>query len=111
MRTAERQKKRGPSDWHRADIKAALEKAGWTIRRLAQHHGISHRALTHAFCRPYPRAEQRIAAALGLAPEEIWPTRYVGDPAAKRQRLKRDADSANGSSQERRRNGKDRRSR
>ena len=31
MNTPQKAKKQ---DWHRADIKAALEKAGWTLRKL-----------------------------------------------------------------------------
>lgn len=70
-------KKAGPShDWHPADIKAALEKAGWSLRRLSAHHGYSDGLLKQALCKPYPNAERLIATALGLTPEVIWPSRY-----------------------------------
>jgi Ner family transcriptional regulator len=65
-----------PQDWHPADIKAALEKAGWSLRRLSAHHGYSQGLLKVALARPYPNAERMIAAALGVEPETIWPSRY-----------------------------------
>ena len=46
------------SDWHRADIKAALERAGWTVRGLARHHDVHHTALSLAFESPYPCDEE-----------------------------------------------------
>jgi Ner family transcriptional regulator len=69
-------KARLPQDWHPADIKAALEKKGWSLRRLSQHHGYSPDMVKTALVRPYPNAERIIAQALGLAPETIWPSRY-----------------------------------
>jgi Ner family transcriptional regulator len=79
-------KKPVPQDWHKADIKAALEKAGWSLRGLARHHGLEHGAVTIALYKPYPKAEKRIADAIGLKPYEIWPTRYNADgtPRGKR---------------------------
>lgn len=70
-------KKAAPSDWHRADIVAALRKAGWSLRKLSTHHGYaSANTLSVALERPWPRGEQLIARALGLEPEAIWPSRY-----------------------------------
>lgn len=69
-------KKRRPKDWHRADIKAALEKAGWTLRQLSQHHGYNPGMTKTALVRPYPNAERLIADAIGVPPETIWPSRY-----------------------------------
>lgn len=70
-------KKTSPKDWHRADIVAALRKAGWSLRRLAQHHGYaSPTTLTVAMARTWPKGEQLIAAAIGIEPAKIWPTRY-----------------------------------
>jgi len=63
-------------DWHKADIKAALEKAGWTLRALSFSSGYTSSTLRHALRGPYPKAEQIIANAIGVAPELIWPTRY-----------------------------------
>ncbi|WP_449246482.1 helix-turn-helix domain-containing protein [Desulfarculus baarsii] len=69
-----------PQDWHKADIKAALEKAGWSLRRLAARHGYTGAALVKALRQPYPNAERIIAGALGLRPEDIWPRRYADRP-------------------------------
>ena len=63
-------------DWHRSDIVAALHKAGWSLRRLSQQAGLSAGALNNALDRPWPKAERIIAAAIGEAPETIWPSRY-----------------------------------
>lgn len=66
-------------DWHKADIKAALEKRGWTLRRIAIKHNISPRAISQALHSRYPASERRIAAELGLHPMVIWPSRYDED--------------------------------
>lgn len=71
-----RTKKARRKDWHRADIKAALEKAGWTLRRLSVHSGYAATMAQQALGKPYFNAEQIIAAALGIEPWEIWPSRY-----------------------------------
>lgn len=71
-------------DWHPADIKATLEKAGWTLRALAAHHGIKDSSsLSHTFGRSYPLNEKRIADAIGVPPQEIWPSRYYDDGSKK----------------------------
>lgn len=73
-------KKASREDWHPADIKAALEKKGWTLRALAEHHGIKgSSSLSHTFERSFPLNEKRIADAIGVTPQEIWPTRYFED--------------------------------
>lgn len=65
-------KKASPTDWHPADIKAALEKKGWTLRALAAHHGIKgSSSLSHTFERSFPLNEKRIADALGVPVQEI----------------------------------------
>jgi len=71
--------KKASQDWHPADIKAALEKAGWTLRRLAAHHNVAPTGVKYALrgrCLP---AERRIADALGVHPMTIWPSRYNAD--------------------------------
>lgn len=75
-----RQKKPAPQDWHPADVVAALRKAGWSLQQLGRYHGYRHRsALAMALHKPYPKAEGLIADALGLKPQEIWPSRYHHD--------------------------------
>jgi Ner family transcriptional regulator len=80
------QKGMTPADWHPADVKAALEKRGLTLSRLADRYGYSHfqRVLTTRWW----AAEQIVADALGKRPQEIWPSRYEGsrDRAQKRTR-------------------------
>ena len=69
-------KKSAQADWHRADIVAALHKKGWSLRKLSVQSGLAERTINSALDRPYPKAESIIAAAIGVAPEEIWPLRY-----------------------------------
>jgi Ner family transcriptional regulator len=70
-------------DWHRADIKAALEKAGWTLRKLAIARGYCPGALRNPLNLPWPKGEHIIAEALGTTPQAIWPSRYNPDGTAK----------------------------
>lgn len=55
-------------------MKAALEKRGLSLRKLAHAHGYSHfqRVLTS----PWLAAELIVAEALGIKAEKIWPSRY-----------------------------------
>jgi Ner family transcriptional regulator len=80
MNTSKRSKKissREMSDWHRADIIAALHKKGWSLRQLAIRHGYkTPSALGNALECSYPKAEKIIAAAIGVPPEIIWPSRF-----------------------------------
>ena len=62
--------------WHRADIKAALEKVGWSLSSLSEAHGYNRSTCQKALSDSYPAAERIIAAALGKQPWEIWPDRY-----------------------------------
>lgn len=79
-------KKPVSGDWHPADIKAALYKAGITLAGLARAYGLnSSTALSHTFNRSYPLNEQRIADALGIHPKVIWPSRYNPDGTRKLQ--------------------------
>ncbi|WP_081620130.1 helix-turn-helix transcriptional regulator [Thioalkalivibrio sp. ALMg9] len=71
----EAKKTADPVDWHPADIVAALRKAGWSLRRLSQHHGYAPTVLRSALARPWPKAERLIAEAIGVDPASIWPSR------------------------------------
>lgn len=82
MSTRHHPKKTPRGDWHPADIKAALEKAGWSLRRLSLHHGYkSATTLKEALHRRWPKAERLIAEAIGMDPAHIWPRRYPQDTA------------------------------
>lgn len=76
----------GTEDWHPADIKAALEKRGWSLRALAIHHSLTHSSIGHALRRRYPASERRIAEAIGVEPKVIWPSRYTEDGKPNAQR-------------------------
>lgn len=76
MRKQELTHSRQREDWHRADIIASLRKKGTTLTALSRAHGYSSSTLQNALERKWPRGEKIIADALGLAPSEIWPTRY-----------------------------------
>jgi Ner family transcriptional regulator len=73
-------------DWHPADIVAALRKAGWSLRRLSAHHGYAPQSLRRATDKPWPIAEAKIAEAIGVPPQRIWPSRYDADGRPKRGR-------------------------
>ncbi|WP_111747637.1 helix-turn-helix domain-containing protein [Salinisphaera orenii] len=77
-------KKPSELDWHPADIKAALEKSGWSLRRLSVHHGLVPQSLQKCLHASWPRAEVLVAAAIGTQPEQIWPSRYHRDGTPKR---------------------------
>lgn len=83
MPTVDTTKKPAPQDWHRADIKAALEKAGWSIRRLSVQHGYGAKSLTAVLWKPWPRAERVVADAIGVPAQRIWPSRYHRDGSPK----------------------------
>lgn len=64
------------ADMHRFDIVAALHKKGLTVKQLSLDAGLGSSTLSNALSRPYPKAEKIIAQALGMEPEQIWPSRY-----------------------------------
>lgn len=77
-------KKTSHEDWHPADIKAAMAKAGWTLAALAAAHGLTTATpLSHTFTRSYPLNEKRIAEAIGVPVWEIWPSRWNADGTPK----------------------------
>lgn len=68
---------RSKKDWHPADIKAALEKRGWTFARISREYGYrSNTARQVLRYRALP-TERIVAEILGVSPEEIWPSRYT----------------------------------
>ncbi len=79
MSTVYTVKKPAHEDWHRADIVCALRKAGWSLRQLSLHHGYDAGSLRKALASRWPHAERLIAEAIGVRPEQIWPTRYGSD--------------------------------
>lgn len=70
--------KKTAEDWHRADIIAALHKAGWPLRQLSLQHGYSQAStLKNALDRPWLKGERIIAEAIGVPAEEIWAARFA----------------------------------
>lgn len=65
------------SDWHPADIIAALKKKGTTLANLSRQSGLSSSTLSNALARPWTKGEFIIAQALDVEPYEIWPSRYI----------------------------------
>ncbi|AJA45691.1 helix-turn-helix domain-containing protein [Frischella perrara] len=64
-------------DWHSADIIAALKKQGLTLSELSRQSGLSSTTLNNALVRPWTKGELIISNALGVKPQEIWPSRYI----------------------------------
>lgn len=64
------------SDWHPADVLAALKKRGKSLAGISTAHGYHPTAAGKALKRAWPAMERAIAAELDLLPEQIWPSRY-----------------------------------
>ncbi|EME8536691.1 helix-turn-helix domain-containing protein [Salmonella enterica] len=63
-------------DWHPADIIAGLRKRGTSLAAVSRQAGLVSSTLANALTRRWPKGERLIAEALGVAPEQIWPSRY-----------------------------------
>ncbi|VUX47887.1 hypothetical protein DF3PA_80047 [Candidatus Defluviicoccus seviourii] len=65
--------------WHRV-VYELVDKAGLTLKALADQHGRRGPTIySHIQHYPRPAAQAEIAAAIGLSPLAIWPTRYEAD--------------------------------
>jgi len=64
-------------DWHPAIIIAQLRISGTSLRQLAKDNDLFPTALSVAIQRPWLKAENIIAKAIGVAPAQIWPSRYA----------------------------------
>jgi Ner family transcriptional regulator len=69
-------KKTNQTDWHKADIVAAVRKKCGSLRKLSVSLGYEPTTLANVMQRPWPKGEERLADALGLKPWDIWPSRY-----------------------------------
>ncbi|EMA4769353.1 helix-turn-helix transcriptional regulator [Cronobacter sakazakii] len=67
------------TDWHPADIIAALCKKGTSLAALSRASGLGSSTLANALTRPWPKGEYLIAEAPGVHPSAIWPSRYFKD--------------------------------
>jgi Ner family transcriptional regulator len=70
------------TDWHPADVLAALKKRGYNLARLSVANGYHPTAAGKALKQPWPAIERLLAEAIGVTPQEIWPSRYdaAGNP-------------------------------
>jgi Ner family transcriptional regulator len=96
-------KKPACEGWDKYDIIASLWRRGTSLQRLSREHGYCRSAMARALQHPWPRAERIIAEALGVPPQQIWPSRYhpdgrpksgrgergLGDPRTARRRAAR----------------------
>jgi len=53
-----------------------LAQIGLSVAEVARQAGLQSQSLKPVLHRRWPRGQQLIAAALGRAPEQIWPSRY-----------------------------------
>ena len=72
------------SDWHPADVVAALRKRGLSLRRIGLAHG--YKQIQNVLVRPWWVVEQLVAQALEVRAQEIWPSRYA--PGVNREHAK-----------------------
>ncbi len=75
------------TDWHKADILAALKKKKISMAGLSREHGLSDGTLLNALNRDWPRGELIIANAIGVSPQEIWPSRYYEKDGSPKNRV------------------------
>jgi Ner family transcriptional regulator len=64
------------TDWHPADVLAALKKRGMSLAGLSLANGYHPTAAGKALKQPWPAMELLVAKAIGVAPQTIWPSRY-----------------------------------
>lgn len=71
------------ADWDAEDVKAAVRKSPFkSFANLGRAHGLEPGTLRAALSKSAPRYEAIIAAALGLQPQDIWPSRYTQEALA-----------------------------
>ncbi|AOF16624.1 TPA: helix-turn-helix domain-containing protein [Yersinia enterocolitica] len=64
-------------DWHRQEILAAIRKRKGSLSALSRDSGLSSGTLANALTRPWTKGEMIIAEAIGITPQEIWPSRFI----------------------------------
>lgn len=62
--------------WHRADIRAAVEKHGQTLRGLARSRGLHEMACSRALAARNTPGERAIADLIGVPLWVLWPDRW-----------------------------------
>lgn len=64
------------SDWTRNQIKSAVYATGVSLRALSRRAGAKSNVCGQALHLSNQWGEKLIASAIGVAPQEIWPSRY-----------------------------------
>ncbi|EGT81829.1 transcriptional regulator [Haemophilus quentini] len=64
-------------DWSWKRIVYELHERNITLHSLSIKSGLAPSTLKNALRVSYPKGERIIAAAIGVAPQEIWATRYA----------------------------------
>jgi Ner family transcriptional regulator len=77
------------ADWHKADIIAALHKKDTSLAQISREANLASSTIANALTRPWAKGEIIIAQAIGVLPEEIWPSRYFDEAGKKIPRLLR----------------------
>ncbi len=65
------------NDWPVPRIKYELEMRSLTLAGLSRDAGYSETAAGRALRTAWPAMEEIIGDALGVAPQTIWPSRYI----------------------------------
>ncbi|HEY2619554.1 MAG TPA: helix-turn-helix domain-containing protein [Acetobacteraceae bacterium] len=73
-----------PTDWHPADVLAALKKRGHSLAGLSVANGYHPTAAGKALKQPWPALERLLAEAIGVTPQAIWPSRYDREGSPRR---------------------------
>ena len=74
------------TDWLWDEVLAALHSEGLTLHALANKHRVHVQAISCVQHKPSPTTEARIAEALHILPQQIWPSRYTSDGTPKSRR-------------------------
>jgi len=65
--------------WHRADVMAAVRKAGSSLAEIGRGVGLKRQTMYWAFIHPHVRANRAIAAFLDVPLVELWPQWFDAD--------------------------------
>lgn len=64
------------TDWHPARIKYELALRGLSLADIGRRRGLAQFSIYDVLRKKVPLSEQAVAEALGVRPDEIWPSRY-----------------------------------
>ena len=67
------------TNWHPADVIAAVRKSGSTMQAIALAAGFHRTAASHCLSWPVPHANKAIADHLGKSVSDLWPQWFDED--------------------------------